>query len=432
MATANEATWKWDGGLRSRYSADYNTNFANNGKNDHDWHQRAKLGATVAKGENLTGYVSILSGFVWGNDLPSDNENNITAQESNDIAVHEAWVWWKANDMVSVRFGRGALEMAHGLVVSKFDFSQSPYVFDGLMVGLDFNFGTFGLFSVVGEDSRGGTDIYSSDAQTNYNGLSFAMKNNPDWISTVHIHYMNINQDPTNNGAAGAELNNFRGTRYGVALGGNTDFGLDWRADYASRQGNFVDPDGVGEDGDDDIGGAASMYDIEVGYKLANVMNLRFFFNYHNDTGTDTEEMDSEYTRYDGFYYDEHKYAGLMDLFKFGNLNYIALGATLDPMETITVGAQYLIFNRVSTDDTEATSGDIRNGNGGVAGDTNEEKALGNELDLWVEKAYEGGFTIGARYGMFTPGAFFKDEDHANEDHTGTRSQLVVTAGLEF
>lgn len=436
-ANADEATWKWDGQIRSRYESISNQKLIDTTNDSADtgntWVQRAKVGTTVAKGENLTGYVSLLAAFTWGNDLPSDNTDASGHIDNNEVLINEAWIWWRANDMFSVKAGRGGMELAHGLVVSKFDYAQYPYVFDGILATLDFNFGTFGIFGVKGEDDRG-TGQVASDPETNYYGVSFGMKNLPDAISTVHAHYMNINQDVD----TAAATSNFQGSRYGIALGGDLSFGLDWRADYAAQSGKWKDFSGDGDVTDDeDLSMNSSMYDLEVGYTVANAMNLRFFAGYHSDTGDDEEATgtadDDTFSRYSGFYYDQHKYAGYMDLFKFGNLTYYNIGATFEPMESLTVGLNYLMFNRTTEDDNEAASGDIRADFGTAGADTNDEKVLGSEIDLWVEKAYEGGLKLGARYGMFTPGAFFKHDDFADEEKASKNaSEIEFTASLDF
>ncbi len=424
MAQADEATWKWDGELRTRFEADWNKNMNEKDSNDamNTWYQRAKIGTTVAKGENLTGYVSVIAGFLWGNHLPSDNTaaNGFTDGGNGDdnvMKVHEAWAWWRANDMFSLKIGRGAMEMAHGLVVAKRDYAQYPYVFDGVLGTIDLNFGTFGLFGVKGEDTQAAGAL-TDDAETVYYGLTFGMKNLPDAISTVHAHYFQINQD-----AQGNPNTDFRGARYGIALGGAT-MGIDWRLDYAAVSGSLYDTTADADvTDDDDVSVASSMIDLEVGYTLANVMNLRFFGTYHTDTGDDSGEAD-DFKRYNGFYYDVHRYAGLMDNFEFGNLTFFGLGASLEPMEGVTTGIAYYSFTRTTEDDTEGTAGDIRTGTFAGTADT-DETALGSEIDLWVEKAYEGGFSLGLRFGYFTPGAYF-------DESSGNASDMELTAKLDF
>jgi len=302
-----------------------------------------------------------------------------------------------------------------------FDFDQHPYAFDGVGVNFDLDFASIMGFGVKGEDD-GGTSPATKDPEAVYYGLTVDLKNLPDALNMAHLHYLMINVDPES-----AAQNAFRGNRYGITLGGAMS-GFDYRATYAAIAGDLRNNDG---DSDTDWAMDSNMYDIGVGYTMENMMGLRLGVTYHSDTGNDTEAVndDQEYGRYDGFYYDQHKFAGLMDLFTFGNLTYTGVTLTLMPQEDLTVGAGYYMFNNTSTDDQSAYT-DRRSAVGGLTAGDEIEAELGNEIDVWVEKSYEGGFTIRARYGQFTPGAFFDDSNDA--ELTDAESQGMIQATMMF
>jgi len=102
-------------GWRNPHAINYMNNQdldADAGDEMNDFQQRNKVGMTVNRGENLMARVSLINHFNWGNDLPSDRQGTNTQQDDNQLNVHEAYVWWKTSDMVSVMSGRIAQEVA--------------------------------------------------------------------------------------------------------------------------------------------------------------------------------------------------------------------------------------------------------------------------------------------------------------------------------
>jgi hypothetical protein len=95
-----------------------------------------------------------------------------------------------------------------------------------------------------------------------------------------------------------------------------------------------------------------------------------------------------------------------MDLFGWGNLTYMRLGASFQPADDITVAAEYFMFTQTEKDGANTYRGANRNDVDAAEDD------LGTELDLTVTKKYSNNFAISASYRMFAPG----DEFGANAD----------------
>src|SRR5690606_23151470 len=117
----------------------------------------------------------------------------------------------------------------------------------------------------------------------------------------------------------------------------------------------------------------------------------------HNDSGDDGKSADKVKT-YDAFFYEKHNNAGLMDILRWGNLNYIQAGVSLKPMDNTTVDVRYLMFKAVEKADG------TNFGTGYTLTTDNTKDDIGSEIDVAVTHNYEGGFSITARLGQFMPG----------------------------
>ena len=63
-----------------------------------------------------------------------------------------------------------------------------------------------------------------------------------------------------------------------------------------------------------------------------------------------------------------------------------------------------------------------------TSSDSASKDDVGSEIDVWVNKAYEGGFTLGARYGQFTPG----DGATITGNNKDNQQEFELTAQLDF
>jgi hypothetical protein len=399
---ADGADFSHSGDFRLIYTNDMNADGDDDAGSSSDaaWNQRLRWGTTVRAGEKLTGHFTLVHGAEWGNNwdtaqYPNDNELE------NLLLVNEAYATWMASDAWMIRFGRGTFTMADGRFVSTNDWEQVQKAFDGGMATYDHEMARMSLFAVQG------ANFSDDNAQGNFFGFSADFKSLPAFMKSANLHVVQVKQDDTVNTGNAGKIGVLKA---GVVVTGDVA-GLDWRVNYEME-------DGSNDSNDTDI--STSMIDAELGFTVAAAMNARFHVGYHTDSGSKacaTPPCDRE--TYDGFHYDTHNNAGLMDVFGWGNLTYMRVGATFAPADDITVAAEYFMFSQTEKDGTV-------NGGTGLTAITadDEEDDLGTELDLTVTKKYTNNFNISASYRMFSPGKEFSSDDDYN--------QLYIESKLTF
>jgi len=414
---ADGADFSHSGEFRLQYTNDMNADLNDDAADspDQTFHQRLKWGTTVRAGEKMTGHFTLVHNADWGmnpDQTPDDVTNTTTGKDgdtSNLLIVNEAYMTWMASDAWMLKMGRGSVTMADGRFVSANDFGPVAKAFDGALAMWDQEIAKFSFFGVRGADfdKLGGNFNETGD----FFGVSADFKSLPSFMKSAHVHIVQVKRNET---AALGGLDKEDNMKIGFNVTGEVA-GLDWRLNYEM------------EDGENEASGVksdikASMIDAEVGYAMPEMMNSRVHFGYHTDTGNDasaTAAGDREY--YDGFHYDTHANAGLMDIIGWGNLTYMRLGGTMMPSDDITVGLEYLMFSQTEKDGVSFGTGGFTN----VIANNAAEDELGNEIDLWVTKKYSNNFSATARYSLFQPG----DEFGASPDD---RSQMYLETKLTF
>ncbi|MCB0364131.1 MAG: alginate export family protein [Bdellovibrionaceae bacterium] len=408
-AFAEGADFSHNAEFRLRYTLDQDQdgNADANPSSTNKWDQRFRWGSTFRAGEKLTAHLGLIHAAQWGANLgagaTNDGIGNLTgiADNQNMLLVNEAYGSWMATDELLIRFGRGGLPMADERVIGLNAWGATQNAFEGVLFTYDKEFARFNMFGVKVAELAGTAGTIASDPEINMYGFAMDWKNLPEWLKMAHIHVLQTNVDQ----ATGLGLARESKMRYGFVLSGDMN-NIDYRATYAVNSGE----EGAAGSTTDNSG---SMMDIEVGYSMPDMMNSRVSFLYHTDTGDDPNTANED-EGYDAFYYTKHDKAGWMDIYGFGNLTFMQLGWSMDLMEEMTLKAQYVIFSQ-----TEKASAAATGANGsGWGGASATEDALGTEIDVEVMKKYEGGFSIAARLGMFTPGDEFKNttmEDNYNQ-----------------
>ncbi len=371
---------KINGELRARFTGQENTPTGENSW-DNETSQRTKIGFNFTKSEDLMAHVTLLAAGTWGNEGTTNTSGQLTSDTDANVIVYEAFAFWKAMDNFSVRLGRGVLELADGSVVAKNDYMNKPYSFEGALGTYYHEMMDLNVFAVKGMNDTTTTN----SADVNFYGVSVNLKVAPEYLKMFNIHALQSKATGIG-GFTGAKDERLR---LGLTLAGDMS-GIDYRGTYAMQKGETV-VTGTTTDS------KASMYDLEVGYTLKDVMGLRVSGIYHNDTGDSTGGDDETY---DSFYYDSHKNAGLMDIVGWGNLNYIKLGVAVEPAEMLTAGLDYYMFKKSEKADDIYGAG---NGVIALAGASTDDD-IGSEIDLWAKKTLSNGAEIVARYGMFQAG----------------------------
>lgn len=396
---------------RLRYQVDQDKDGVSGGQGStNDWMQRFKLGSTFRSGEKLTGQLTLLHNSTWGHSglyQPAGSEvtgdsglgkMDGTDNGENLVLVNEAYGSWMASNELLIRFGRGALAMADGRVIGVNDWGPTPNAFEGVLFTWDKEFARFNAYGVKFAQLTGAS---VSDPEINSYGLNVDWKTLPEFLKMVNLHVIQVNVDADSSATATPVLGQLykeSRMRYGLVVSGDA-MNVDYRLTYAAHTGKFSDLTAAGTTTDRE----GSMIDAELGYRLPDWMNSRISFLYHTDTGDKDGVTDNKLTTYDPYFYDRHDNAGWMDIYLWGNLTYMQLRYTMDIMDDLSFAAQYLIFSQ--TEKAGSTTPGTNSFSGTAAATAATENALGTELDLAVAKKYEGGLTITARAGMFSPGA---------------------------
>ncbi|NQZ02651.1 MAG: alginate export family protein [Bdellovibrionales bacterium] len=475
-----------DAEYRVRYQFDQNisgTKDEQPGSQDGIAH-RFKLGTTFKASEKLSAHLTLLHNANWGStDIngstslsghqPTGDSRavlNGTDNGENMVLVNEAYGVWQVSDSLNVKFGRGSITLGDGNFVSSNDWQNTPFAFEGVLATYMTEAADIAVFGIrYAEWSRVNTtgltpsvvNQHDDDPESNSYGVSINLKSLPEIFNLVNFHVQqNVSDEIYSLGgtattglqtAGTPAIPAFTNLRYGAAIAGETG-GFDFHLNYEAEQGTAR----LGQ-AEGDL--AASMYQIELGYSLPETMNSRFYLLYHSDTGDEdgitgadcagriavggdcNDDKNVARQRYDGFFYEQHRNAGLMDILAWGNLTYYSAGWTFEPVSDLMIGLHYhMFFRTVDTDTVQfqgANTGFNSAGNGAYtsslteagSGDDNEDLDIGQELDIVATQKFEGGFSITARGGMFMPGEHLKN---SKDDQEETYSQLFLEGRMTF
>lgn len=418
-AQAQDAEFKHSGEFRLRY---YNDMTPSGNKdipeNKSDIEARMKLGLTMQKGQAAKAHVTLIHGTLLGTDRAADpnftNPNAYAAfTKDNGLMVNEAYGWAAFSEKMFIKAGRFNIDFGGGEFISSDDHKLIPITHEGLALGYDLDFAK-ALVALVKDKELTAQAGMDSDPEQHRFMVGIDLKNLPEFLNTASLSFSNFNR--SENAAPSANLQ-----VYGLTLGGEAA-GLDYRAVLGMQSGIAAKTAAL------EVKNDAMMYDLRVGYSMPETMGLKVWANYHSDSGDD-DVADSKNSRYNGLYYNSHKFAGLMDIFGWGNLTYWAVGADIAPAEDMTVGLGLYGFSKTKEKDNtiNGTNNDrFANFRGGMA---NDKADLGMELDVYAQKKYANGLIIDAMVGAFMPGAAFKD---ATPKREATIIQAMLTGTLTF
>lgn len=336
--------------------------------------------------------------FSGGPGNSTNNPNRATRDNLDDsstgLIVNEAYATWRINDEFSLKMGRGSFEGADGSSTSTNDFQNALTAFDGVAGIYELEFARITGFLIKFAEGLPASANTNNDPEVNTVGISADLKFAPEIFSMMNVYTNQVRQDLSV--LAGLDKEVYQ--RYGVVLGGQFAELVDFKLAFHGHTGEATDAAGD----DNDIKG--HMIDAQLGVTMEDMSNMNFYVGYHTDTGSDGSSSDDE--TYRAYYYDVHKFAGLMDVVGWGNLSYIHAGFSMDPMENLTVGLKYHMFTATEKEGTTTFLGAAS----GAAVDTSEDD-IGSEIDLYAVHKYDGGFQIEARYGLFMTGERFGPEE---------------------
>lgn len=416
-AADSKADFSANAEFRLRYQYDQNIS----GQKDadtaiDDFNHRLKMDFGFKSGEKFAAKVTLIHNALWGDAGATNSAAEIPdgiGNANNMVLVNQAYGTWMMNDAWTLKFGRGGLNLADGSVISQNDWEAVPHSYEGLLTNWEHEMMRLNLFVVRAEDaltSANGND----DPQTTFFGGAVDVKHLPEFIKTLNVHLLQLNADERT--IPGPAQYGKSVMRYGLVLGGDMS-GFDYKLDYAAN-------DGKARVNGTKIDLKGQMYHLDLGFSMPEMMKSRVHFAYHSDTG-DKSSSATKDESYDAFHYDRHGAAGLMDVFGWGNLTFINLGFTAQPMDQLEVGLHYWKFDMSEANATPTAGlngGDFVNG-----GSASTSKALGQEIDLAATKKYDGGLAMTAWAGMFMPGTFFKDNSQKD-----TYTQIFLEGKMTF
>ncbi|MBK7890450.1 MAG: alginate export family protein [Bdellovibrionales bacterium] len=435
---ADETDMKANGEFRVRYFNDM-TPSGNKDvpENISDIEGRMKLGFTLKKGEKFQAHVSMLHGTLFGSDKGGASGTLVesgynTATTNNLLLVNQAYGWWKAGESYSLKAGRFNLDLGAGEFFSSDAWNMVPTTHEGFLAAIDTDFAGIAVALIKDKEltAQAGKD---SDPEQHNIILSADVKNTPEALKTANLTLVQISR--SENAAAGAA----NGQHIGVTLGGDMS-NVFWKAVAAFQMGVASKVSNVNPALATETKFGGNMFDVTVGYSMPETMGIKVWANYHSDSG-DKDGMsnggtgaDDKLETYQALYYDSHKYAGLMDLFGWGNLTYWNVGASMTAADDLEVGLGLYGFSRTKENSLTTTAvTHNRSGNDRYSFETANSLAnksdLGMELDVWASQKYASNFSIDANLGMFMPGSAFKDATVKKE---ATVMQLMLAGTMMF
>lgn len=450
--------------------------------------QRLKLAGQYKVSERFSVAATLMNAMTWGSpDLyvydTSGHPGPFSAGDAaavhngtsanNFLMIQEAYGTWMMSDDFMVRFGRGSFTMADGSVIAVNDYEPVPYSFDGILGTYDFGLARVSAWAIkfsqysnayMAQAFPGATYSGSgqSDPEADGYGLSFDLQKMPEWLKMVNAHVM-LNTKAATPGAftsyaASADPMATMGQniiRYGIAIGGAASI-FDYKFDAAGLSGTYncegafltgcqaTNILGAQNTAMTSMSASAYMAQGEFGVNFHDFMKARIFGRAHWDSGDqDNVNNATKIGTYDGYFYDKYAGGGEMEVLNWGNLTFYNAGVSVMPTDQMSVRLQYFYYLKSSTEGrmNPGRYGDM------MSFTSQNDNALGQEIDLSAEQKYDGGFSILAHAGMFIPGSSVKsgltDDPYAQilaqnhvitntSDRSDIYTQVMVQGKMNF
>jgi len=371
-----------------------------------------------------TSDVELINGSIV-TDRSDRNPNNATNNKlgnNTGIIVNEAYATWAMSDEFTLKLGRGSFEGGDATSSAINDFQDVMTAFDGIAGIYDTDFAriTGYLIKFADFNFADSTRSPNFDPEANTVGVNADLKLAPEIFEYINIGVNQVKQDEYNIVGAPAPVNAESFIKYSLSAKANFADMFSVRGTYSANTGEYSNIAGL----KGDI--SSSMLDLEAGINLEDSLNFKFHIGYHQDSGnksltSGTDGSDDE--AYNSYYYDVHRYAGLMDVVRWGNLTYISAKTSIEPIENFTVGLDYHIFTATEAGGETTLAGYTTDlaGFGPIAGINSSAASavntadddIGSEIDLYATHKYDNGLTLTARYGLFMVGDRIKNATFA-------------------
>jgi len=353
---------------------------------------RVRLHGDLHIGENFRVFVEGKSAFSTDRNLPGmqrtlDNDELALQQAFADLTLD-----WGEEGTLTLRAGRQQLLFGKQRLVSPLVWSNTMRAWDGVSAIVETGGWTYHAFWTQFAPVRK-YDANQSDRHTQFFGLYASGLLCGDCGMNADLYFLGLDQDdPTNtyNGTTGAER---RYTVGGRVFGKVQDTGWDYDVEAAYQFGDV---------GSADIN--AWMVAGELGYAYGDDWKTRAFVGFDYASGDDSPD-DGDVETFNQLFPLGHAYLGYIDVVGRQNIVDLSVGASMQPMEKLTVRAALHVFWRASDMDAlyNAGGGVVRGG--GLAGSS----YVGTELDLTAKYKLDAHTTLLLGYSHFFAGDFIED-----------------------
>jgi len=394
---------QWDGHYRARGLVQ--DNFVN-GNSDYvdEYSHRLRINGNFAPSDDLKAY---FSANIHGQFGGSKNGNlgldqSLVNSSSQDhelqlLTAYGEWDFWRG---FYLNFGRQQLSWVNEAMFSTNEDDNRPYSFDGVVLNYTDSAVSFQLGALRLGDWASQTSSEIDPSEDSY-FVSVQLSGYLDLLKEAQLFFFRTQSDSYFDAPLGINILGGSFNRFGASINGENAF-LFYTLDYINQSGDFN-------------GGQASsanMGHLKLGGIWGSKDQLRTYFIGHIDTGDDASSTGTD-EGYRPLYYNHHKYAGLMDLFSWGNLTYYGVGFEYKPDEAQTFLLQALSFQR-SDKSTGVSSIDYLGFDQGfITQDINQnangvdERDLGMEIDFLYRKNYGKNAYLEFIAGAFIPADYF-------------------------
>jgi|GEM_PF-3459228 len=345
------------------------------------------------------------------------------SSDDQSIQVLTAYADWAFGSSFLMRFGRMNLDWSHGALLSINNDDQQPYFLDGAVLGYDAaGFSLRSGMLRVGDWTLVNSTPEKIDPDETAYFASLDFKPLSALLETVQVFFLRMQSDnyiSPNINVTGSSLN-----RIGIALGGAKG-GFYYALDYVSQLGSY----------NNSLNSSAWMGHGELGYRIEGGQNpTTFFVKAHYDTGDDPTTTETDET-YRPLYYNHHKFAGLMDVLAWGNLNYVGFGASVlrHKKTEFLIQALWFKLSDSSSGPNDISylgfSGDNDTISEAVAGNTSgaNSSQLGYEIDLMYKRNFASQAFLEIIGGVFVTGDYLEAYGRDNNFFS-----IRVSTGFEF
>ncbi len=396
---------KWGGEYRLRnYIAD-NLSFGSNQKQDL-YNHRLLLTGEMAPNDVIEAHFSfnvhqVIGGQGRRGSLGLENSGG----DAEQIQILTAYADWSLGSSFFLNLGRMDLSWGNGALVSKNMDDQTPYSFDGAVLGYDsesFLFSAGVLRLGDWDRSLGSASTIDPDESSYFARLSF--KSFGKALKTAEFFFLRLQSADYIDAANSINLKGFSLNRLGFSFAGATNKFF-YQMDYVNLLGSYNGGDGA----------KAWLGHLKLGAKFGKRAPWAVYMIGHIDSG-DKASSSATDEGYRPIYYNHHKYAGQMDLLAWGNLTYYGLGATLFHKNRTEFMGQVLRFSLTNNFKGPSSISYLGYGdtNSFISEDVSkntaneQSKNLGTEFDFVMKRNFRSDAYIELILGAFLPDAYFE------------------------